>query len=64
MKTEINKLRKFDFKTAAEQTIDPDGTIRDAMSTVDGLAKPAVVKPVPVVEETPDSPAFVPPDAA
>ena len=63
VKTEINKLRKFDFKGAAEQMIDPDGSLREAVT--DPLAAvPAYVPPAPVVEETPDSPAFIPPDAA
>jgi sec-independent protein translocase protein TatB len=57
VKTEINKLRKFDFKGAAEQVIDPDGSLREAVA-------PAYAPPAPVVEETPDSPAFIPPDAA
>jgi sec-independent protein translocase protein TatB len=66
VKTEINKLRRFDFKGAAEQMVDPDGSLRDVMA--DPLAGqtvvPAYVPPVPVVQETPDSPAFIPPDAA
>lgn len=63
VKTEINKLRKFDFKGAAEQMIDPDGSLREAVT--DPLAAvPPYVPPAPVVEETPDSPAFIPPDAA
>jgi sec-independent protein translocase protein TatB len=67
VKTEINKLRRFDFKGAAEQMIDPDGSLRDVMAA-DPLAGqtvvPAYVPPASVVEETPDSPAFIPPDAA
>jgi sec-independent protein translocase protein TatB len=66
VKTEINKLRRFDFKGAAEQMVDPDGSLRDVMA--DPLAGqtvvPAYVPPAPVVQETPDSPAFIPPDAA
>jgi sec-independent protein translocase protein TatB len=66
VKTEINKLRRFDFKGAAEQMIDPDGSLREAVA--DPLAgqtvMPPYVPPAPVVEETPDSPAFIPPDAA
>jgi sec-independent protein translocase protein TatB len=66
VKTEINKLRRFDFKGAAEQMVDPDGSLRDVMA--DPLAGqtvvPAYVPPAPVVVETPDSPAFIPPDAA
>jgi sec-independent protein translocase protein TatB len=62
VKTEINKLRKFDFKGAAEQTIDPDGTLRETMkTTVEGAP---VMAAKPPEEELPDSPAFIPPDAA
>ena len=32
VKTEINKLRRFDFKGAAERHIDPDGSLRTAMA--------------------------------
>jgi len=75
VKTEINKLRRFDFKGAAERTIDPDGTLRDAVASTTGAAAsvmkpfdasaiPAYVPPAPVVEDTPDAPAFIPPDAA
>jgi sec-independent protein translocase protein TatB len=80
VKTEINKLRSFDFKSAAEQMIDPDGSLREAVAdplvekpvtaqpVMEPLAGqpvvPAYVPPAPVVEETPDAPAFIPPDAA
>jgi sec-independent protein translocase protein TatB len=32
VKQEIDKLRRFDFKGAAESAIDPDGTLRDTMA--------------------------------
>jgi sec-independent protein translocase protein TatB len=69
VKTEINKLRQFDFKTAAEKTIDPDGSLREAVKVPTEFARPPaaerpVVTPVPVVEELPDAPEFVPPDVA
>jgi sec-independent protein translocase protein TatB len=72
VKTEINKLRRFDFKGAAERTIDPDGTLRDAVASTTGAvtapfdasAIPAYTPPAPVAEDTPDAPAFIPPDAA
>jgi sec-independent protein translocase protein TatB len=32
VKDEINKLRRFDFKSAAENAIDPDGTMRDTLA--------------------------------
>jgi sec-independent protein translocase protein TatB len=60
VKTEINKLRKFDFKDAAERTLDPDGSLRSAVKIDDPLAAAPVV---PVVEELPPYPAFIPPDA-
>jgi sec-independent protein translocase protein TatB len=65
VKTEISKLRRFDFKAAAEQTFDPDGALRETMSNPFEVppASP-YAPPAPVVEETPDAPAFVPPDAA
>jgi sec-independent protein translocase protein TatB len=62
VKTEINKLRRFDFKGAAEQTVDPDGSLRRAVG--DPIAP---VPPMPVVVEDPpppDAPAFIPPAAA
>jgi sec-independent protein translocase protein TatB len=78
VKTEINKLRQFDFKGAAEQMVDPDGSLRETVKTamdVPGMdptgvagtlapGTPAYVPPAPVVEELPDAPAFIPPDAA
>ena len=64
VKTEINKLRRFDFKGAAEQTIDPDGTLREAFKTpfVSAGAAPAV--PAAAPEVVVDAPDFIPPDAA
>ncbi len=75
VKTEINKLRRFDFKGAAEQAIDPDGSLRETMRTATdvpdftGAATPpppvyVPAVPAPVVEELPDAPEFIPPDAA
>ncbi len=70
VKTEINKLRRFDFKGAAEKTIDPDGTLREAVKTpfpataVMQPGAPAVPAAVVVVEPVVDAPDFVPPDAA
>lgn len=64
VKTEISKLRRFDFKSAAEQTIDPDGGLRAAVD-LEKAAEPVAYKPPAAVkEELPDSPAFIPPDAA
>jgi sec-independent protein translocase protein TatB len=72
VKTEINKLRRFDFKSAAENAIDPDGSLKSAMAEPDFGTNQ--MTPVPnniytapvteVVEELPDAPAFIPPDAA
>ncbi|OYV39530.1 MAG: twin arginine-targeting protein translocase TatB [Rhodospirillales bacterium 20-64-7] len=75
VKTEISKLRRFDFKSAAEQAIDPDGSLRGAVREPFDLARdpdvpvmtpadPAYVPPAPVLEELPDAPAFIPPEAA
>jgi sec-independent protein translocase protein TatB len=69
VKTEINKLRRFDFKSAAEQTIDPDGSLRNAVAvpvadTKAALTAPVYKPPAPVEEAPPDAPAFIPPDAA
>ncbi len=65
VKGELSKLRNFDFKSAAEQTVDPDGTLRGELAKATGdVTTPAYVPPAPVVEETPESPAFIPPDAA
>jgi sec-independent protein translocase protein TatB len=67
VKTELGKLRNFDFKSAAESTIDPDGTLRAATATafdVPNVPSAAYVPPAPVEQEKPDSPAFIPPEAA
>ena len=62
VKTEINKLRRFDFKGAAEQTIDPDGALRNAVTNPIAPVPPL---PAPVEEPPPpDAPAFIPPVAA
>jgi sec-independent protein translocase protein TatB len=63
VKADFNKMRRFDFKTAAAQTIDPDGSLREAVNTKP-FEMPAYIPPPPVIEETPDAPAFIPPDAA
>jgi sec-independent protein translocase protein TatB len=68
VKTEINKIRKFDFKGAVEKQIDPDGSLKaalpgqDFMSPITERSTKALVEPV--VEDLPDSPAFIPPDDA
>jgi sec-independent protein translocase protein TatB len=70
VKSEIDKFRRFDFKTAAAQTVDPDGTLRQTVSEVhQAAAAPATVfaaytPPPEVVEEPPEAPDFIPPDAA
>lgn len=65
VKSEISKFRNFDFKGAAERTIDPDGSLRSTVSSLDADAAAPSAAPVkPVEEELPDAPAFVPPDAA
>ena len=71
VKTEINKIRRFDFKSEAEKYIDPDGALKSTMTETFG-ANP--MQPVPntiyaapvaeVVEEGPEAPPFIPPDAA
>ncbi len=39
VKGEIDKLRRFDFRTAAENTLDPDGKLRATAKDVnDGVA--------------------------
>ena len=68
VKTEIDKLRRFDFKSAAEQTIDLDGSLRKAATEVKDAtqtaAATAYTPPAPVVEEPPEAPDFIPPEAA
>ena len=61
MKGEIDKLRRFDFRTAAENTLDPDGKLRATAKDVnDGVAAPTPYKPpVPVEEPPPDAPAVI-----
>ena len=71
VKTEINKIRTFDFKSAVEKQIDPDGSIKAALPGQDFMASKnasyterAAATPVPVTEDLPDSPAFIPPEDA
>ena len=67
VKTEINKIRKFDFKSAVEKEIDPYGTLKSSLA--DPLkatpATPVMQAAVtPVEEAVPDAPPFIPPAAA
>jgi sec-independent protein translocase protein TatB len=69
VKTEFNKIRKFDFKGAVEKQIDPDGGLKNVMTQTAAAATAAtataVKAPVVEVEEpAPDSPPFIPPEAA
>ena len=67
VKTEINKIRRFDFRSAAENTLDPDGSLRATAKEVnDGVATPVTPykPPALVEEEPPEAPAMIPPDAA
>jgi sec-independent protein translocase protein TatB len=66
VKTELSKIRKFDFKGAVEKQIDPDGSLKAALpGAAFSAPELASKKPFePVVEDLPDSPAFIPPDAA
>jgi sec-independent protein translocase protein TatB len=67
VKSEINKIRKFDFKGAAEKHIDPDGSLKSSLNDpfdTTGLGKTVPPVMVPIEEVTPDAPAFIPPDAA
>jgi sec-independent protein translocase protein TatB len=67
VKSEINKLRQFDFKGAAEQMVDPDGSLRETVTTamdVPGDVAGAVSGAVSMVsEDLPGTRAFVPPAA-
>ncbi len=65
VKSEIDKLRRFDFRAAAETTLDPDGFLRATVKDVnEGLATTPYKPPTPVEEMPPDAPAAIPPDAA
>jgi len=64
VKSELNKIRRFDFKSAAEQIIDPDGTLKNLNETTAMAPSTPYQPPIPVEEELPDAPAFIPPDAA
>jgi sec-independent protein translocase protein TatB len=65
VKTEINKIRKFDFKSAVEKQIDPDGTLKSSLADPLKTTPQAAVTPVAAVEEpVPDAPPFIPPAAA
>jgi sec-independent protein translocase protein TatB len=66
VKTEINKIRKFDFKSAIEKEIDPDGTLKSSLADPLKAAPTPVMQAAvtPVEEEQPDAPAFIPPAAA
>jgi sec-independent protein translocase protein TatB len=64
VKTEIDKLRRFDFKTAAEQAVDPDGSLRATVDTLNEAPAAAYKPPAQVMEELPDAPDFIPPETA
>ena len=65
VKSEIDKLRRFDFRTAAEKALDPDGIMRGTVRDVTQGVSASPYKPPVVVEESPpDAPAVIPPDAA
>jgi sec-independent protein translocase protein TatB len=76
VKTEINKIRKFDFKSAVEKQIDPDGSLKAALPGEEFFPpelgkftelygkKPEAEKPAAVMEKLPDGPAFIPPEDA
>jgi sec-independent protein translocase protein TatB len=64
VKSELNKIRRFDFKSAAEQIIDPDGTLKNLNETTAMTPITPYQPPIPVEEELPDAPPFIPPDAA
>ena len=63
VKDEINKLRRFDFKSAAENTIDPDGTMRDTLArpfdvpTMAASAAPAAMETAAAASESDTAPA-------
>ena len=73
VKTEINKIRKFDFKGAVEKQIDPDGSLKAALPIPEDYFPPELGKFTerygnaavqPVMQDLPDSPAFIPPEDA
>ena len=64
VKGELEKIRRFDFKSTAAAAMDPDGSLRAAVDEVASAATPAYKPPAPVVEDPPDAPAFIPPEAA
>jgi len=71
VKTELNKIRRFDFKTEAEKFVDPDGSLKAAVAApnfggnaMTPVANTIYAAPAEVVEEKPDAPAFIPPEAA
>jgi sec-independent protein translocase protein TatB len=72
VKSEISKLRRFDFKSEAEKFVDPDGSLKSTFAkpefgtnAMTPVANTIYAAPVaPVVEDAPDAPAFIPPEAA
>ena len=67
VKSEINKIRRFDFRAAAENTVDPDGTLRATAKEVNDGVSASVTPykpPEPVEEVLPDTPSMIPPDIA
>jgi sec-independent protein translocase protein TatB len=56
VKTEIDKLRRFDFKTAAEQAVDPDGMLRKTAGEVKQATQAAAASASPVA-----APGYTPP---
>ncbi|WP_298222796.1 Sec-independent protein translocase protein TatB [Acidocella sp.] len=63
VKGEIDKLRRFDFRTAAESTLDPDGKLRAMVRDVnESVVAPSYISPSPVEEPPADAPAVIPPE--
>ena len=67
---DVKDLKRFDLKSAAAKTFDPDGSLRATAKSVQdaasGVASAATAYKPPgaVDEEPPDAPRFIPPDAA
>ncbi len=75
VRAEIDKIRNFDFKGAAEKHIDPDGSLRASMPAETWLSgsagAPHAARPAAggdgeaaAAADVPEGPAFIPPGEA
>ncbi|MBY0336987.1 MAG: Sec-independent protein translocase protein TatB [Acetobacteraceae bacterium] len=64
VKGAINEIRSFDLKGEIERAVDKDGTLKDTFSDpafTNPVSSTPAWTPPPTAKDTPDAPAFIPP---